>query len=154
MPRRPQFCGEFIYHVMNRAAKRTRLFRQTADYITAEKLLLEAKTALDIRILSYCIMPNHWHLIVWPVSGSQLSQFMRRFTGRHAQHWQAHYSTAGSGAVYQGRYKAIPVQTGNYFYNVCRTSNGILCGRGWSIGRRNGGGPAAGGERTVKPPSC
>jgi putative transposase len=120
MPRRPPFCGEFVYHVMNRAAKRTQLFRRNVDYIAIERLLVETKIATHMRVLSYCIMPNHWHLILWPTSGRQLSQFMRRLTGKHAQLWQSIHSITGSGAVYQGRYKAIPVQTGNYFYNVCR----------------------------------
>lgn len=120
MPRRARFSGEFIYHVMNRAAKRTRLFECSHDYIAVENLLRKAKMATGIRLLVYCIMPNHWHLILWPTSGNQMSQFMRRFTGNHAQLWQHVRSTIGSGAVYQGRYKAIPIQTGTYFYNACR----------------------------------
>ena len=120
MPRRPQFCGEFIYHVMNRAAKRVQLFDANSDYIAVENLLLETKIVTRIRLLDYCIMPNHFHLILWPRAASEMSQFMRRFTGRHAQSWQTAKCSTGSGAVYQGRYKAIPVQTGDYFYNVCR----------------------------------
>jgi putative transposase len=120
MPRRPPFRGEFIYHVMNRAAKRTQLFLTNADYISIEQILLEAKLATTMRMLCYCVMPNHWHFILWPVSGAQLAEFMRLLTGRHAQQWQSIHSTVGFGAVYQGRYKAIPVQSGTYFYNVCR----------------------------------
>ena len=120
MPRRTQFCGEFIYHVMNRAAKRVQLFDANSDYIAVEGLLLKAKMATGIRLLDYCIMPNHFHFILWPKAASQMSQFMRRFTGAHAQFWQTAKCSTGSGAVYQGRYKAIPVQTGQHFYNVCR----------------------------------
>ncbi len=120
MPRRAQFCGEFIYHVLNRAAKRARLFESRDDFVTAEILLARARAATAMRLLDYCTMPNHFHLILWPTSGSQLSQFMRRFTGGHAQAWQTMRGTTGSGAVYQGRYKAIPVQSGRHFYNVCR----------------------------------
>jgi putative transposase len=105
---------------MNRAAKRVQLFDDTRDYIAAENLLFKAKMATGIRLLDYCIMPNHFHLILWPRAASQMSQFMRRFTGAHAQFWQTAKGTAGSGAVYQGRYKAIPVQTGEHFYRVCR----------------------------------
>jgi putative transposase len=105
---------------MNRAAKRARLFEGGCDYLAVENLLLKAKIATRMRLLAYCIMPNHWHLILWPTSATQMSQFMRRFTGNHAQLWQHARSTVGSGAVYQGRYKAIPIQTGTYFYNACR----------------------------------
>jgi putative transposase len=105
---------------MNRAAKRARLFECNDDYRVIERLLLAAKIATDMRLLAYCIMPNHWHLVLWPAAGKQMSQFMRRFTGVHAQHWQLSRCTIGSGAVYQGRYKAIPVQTGEHFYTLCR----------------------------------
>lgn len=109
---------------MNRAAKRAQLFDSSADYLAVETLLHRAKTATEIRLLDYCIMPNHFHLIIWPKAASQMSQFMRIFTGAHAQFWQLARGTVGSGAVYQGRYKAIPVQTGRYFYNVCRYVQG------------------------------
>ena len=105
---------------MNRAAKRARLFDSASDYIATEDLMLRAKRATAMRVLDYCIMPNHFHFIIWPTSATQMSQFMRRFTGEHAQKWQTTRASTGSGAVYQGRYKAIPVQTGRYFYNVCR----------------------------------
>jgi putative transposase len=120
MPRRAQFRGEFIYHVMNRAAKRARLFHCDTDYIAVENLLTRAKAHTNMRLLTYCVMPNHWHLILWPANAHQMSQFMRRFTGTHAQQWQRARSVTGSGAVYQGRYRAIPIQTGRYFYNACR----------------------------------
>jgi putative transposase len=105
---------------MNRAAKRVQLFDANKDYIAVEGLLLKAKMATGIRVLDYCIMPNHFHFILWPRAAREMSQFMRRFTGTHAQVWQNAKCSTGSGAVYQGRYKAIPVQTGEYFYNVCR----------------------------------
>jgi putative transposase len=120
MPRRKQFLGEFIYHVMNRAAKRVQIFESDTDYIAAESLLRKAKTETDVRLLDYCLMPNHFHFIIWPKAASQMSQFMRLFTGSHAQLWQFARGSVGSGAVYQGRYTAIPVQTERYFYNLSR----------------------------------
>lgn len=119
MPRRAQFRGDFIYHVMNRAAKRARLFECSRDYIALEDILSKAKLETGIRLLAYCIMPNHWHLIIWPASATQMSQFMRRFTGHHAQLWQYSRDSVGLGAVYQGRYKAIPIQSETYFHNAC-----------------------------------
>jgi REP element-mobilizing transposase RayT len=52
-------------------------------------------------------MPTHWHLVIQPANGKELSQFMQWFTGTHAQRWQAFRQSAGLAAVYQGRYKAI-----------------------------------------------
>jgi len=120
MPRRPAFVGEFIYHAFNRAATRMRLFDTARDYIAVQELLLEVREAIGIRLLAFCIMPNHWHLILWPRSSIEMSQFLQSFTGTHAQRWRAAHSSIGCGAVYQGRYKAFPIQTGTYFLNACR----------------------------------
>ena len=84
------------------------------------EIVRQAKTINAMRVLAYCIMPNHWHLVIYPATGSQMSQFMRWLTGTHAQRWQAWNGTIGTGAVYQGRYKAIPVQTDGHFLSVCR----------------------------------
>jgi putative transposase len=120
MPRRPSFVGEFVYHVINRAAARMRLFETSQDYVAVQELLFEVKAAIGIRLLAYCIMPNHWHLILWPRNSDEMSQFLQQFTGTHAQRWRAAHESTGAGAVYQGRYRAFPIQTGVYFLNACR----------------------------------
>jgi putative transposase len=120
MPRRPLFVGPYVYHVINRAAAQMKLFKCAKDYIAAQELLFELKLQIGIRLLAFCIMPNHWHFIIWPRSAAEMSRFLQSFTGTHAQRWRAAYLTTGRGCVYQGRYKAIPVQTERYFLNVCR----------------------------------
>ncbi len=65
-------------------------------------------------------MPNHWHFVLWPASGKQLSRFMHWLTLTHSHRWQEFHQTVGTGAVYQGRYKALPIQTDTHFLNVCR----------------------------------
>ena len=120
MPKRQMRCDGLVYHVLNRAAKRSLLFASADDYSALEQILREAKQRTSMRVLAYCIMPNHWHLVLWPNTGIQMSQFMHWFTLTHAQRWQAFHQTVGTGAVYQGRYKAIPIQTDNHFLNVCR----------------------------------
>lgn len=120
MPRRANFVGELVYHVVNRAATRMRLFDSPQDYIAAQQLLFEVTAETGMRLLAYCIMPNHWHLILWPRNSTEMSRFLQLFTGTHAQRWRAFHSSIGCGAVYQGRYKAFPIQTGVYFLNACR----------------------------------
>jgi len=121
MPRRAQVGdGPFVYHVLNRGAKRAVLFFRDADYTAFEGILMEAGRRHGMRILAYCLMPNHWHFLLWPTSARQLREFMHWVTMTHARRWQAFHALVGSGAVYQGRYKAIPVQTDTYYLNVCR----------------------------------
>ena len=73
-----------------------------------------------MRLLAYCIMPNHWHLVVWPRRDGDLSRFMNWLTLTHTQRWHQHRHSVGEGHVYQGRFKSFPVETSEYFLTVCR----------------------------------
>src|SRR5665213_1018344 len=121
MPRRARGpMPEFVYHVMNRGVRRATLFEEPCDYIAFERVLMQTLHRFPVRVLAYCAMPNHWHLIVWPTAPGELSNFMRWLTGTHAQRWHAYHGTSGTGPVYQGRYKAIPVESDLPFLRVCR----------------------------------
>jgi putative transposase len=72
------------------------------------------------RLLSYCLMPNHWHLVLWPRQDSELSAFVRWLTHTHSMRWHAHYHTSGTGHIYQGRFKSFPVERDEHFYSVVR----------------------------------
>jgi len=65
-------------------------------------------------------MPNHFHLVAWPSDDHELSGFMHWSTATHSKRWHSHRQTAGTGSVYQGRFKAFPVQTDPHFLAVCR----------------------------------
>ena len=112
--------GGYAYHVLNRAANRATLFEDDADYEAFERVLVEARERTPIRIACYCVMPNHWHMVLWPRGGDELSEFMRWLTVTHAQRLHAHRQTAGSGPVYQGRFKSFPIQRNEHFLTVCR----------------------------------
>jgi putative transposase len=73
-----------------------------------------------MRLLAYCVMPNHFHLLLWPRGDGDLCQFMQWLTLTHTQRWHAHHHTAGSGHLYQGRFKSFPVQSDDHFLTVCR----------------------------------
>jgi putative transposase len=112
MPRRPRLAtGGLAYHVLNRRVGRLPLFEKPQDYAAFEKILQEAFERTRIRIAAYCLMPNHWHLLLWPRADGELSEVLRWLTVTHTQRWHAHRRTAGTGPVYQGRFKSFPVQT-------------------------------------------
>jgi len=119
---RPQRAadGGFVYHVLNRANARMTVFEKPADYAAFEKVLLQAVERTGTRLLAYCLMPNHWHLVVWPRTDGELSRFVGWLTLTHTQRWHAHRHSAGSGHVYQGRFKSFPVQENGHFYTVAR----------------------------------
>jgi len=113
-------AGGIIYHVLNRANGRQVMFETPQDYQLWEQVLLEAQIQVPMRILSYCVMPNHWHLILWPRRDGDLSRFMAWLTLTHTQRWHAQHRSVGSGHLYQGRFKSFPVQTDDHFLTVCR----------------------------------
>jgi putative transposase len=55
-----------VYHVLNRANGRMRIFAKEADYAAFETILAEAVERTEMRLLAWCVVPNHWHLVVWP----------------------------------------------------------------------------------------
>jgi REP-associated tyrosine transposase len=73
-----------------------------------------------MRICGFCLMPNHWHLVLWPEADGDLARFMQRVTNTHVQRWQRHRRRVGEGHVYQGRYKSFPVQEDDHFYQLMR----------------------------------
>ena len=121
MPRRPRVAtGGLAYHVLNRRVGRLPLFEKSADYVAFEKILAEAHAQTRIRIPAYCLMPTQWHLLLWPRQDGELSEVLRWMTVTHTQRWHAHRRTAGTGPVYQGRFKSFPVQTDEHFLPVAR----------------------------------
>jgi putative transposase len=121
MPRRLRCAsGGFIYHVLNRAVGRATLFDKSADYAAFEKVLRQAQDWQPMRVLCYCAMPNHWHLVLWPAGDGELSEFMRWLTVTHTQRWHAHHHTAGTGPLYQGRFKSFPIEVDDHLLTVCR----------------------------------
>jgi putative transposase len=112
--------GGYVYHVLNRAVGRAALFEKAGDYLAFERVLEEARQQVPMRLLAFCVMPNHWHLVVWPLEDGDLSEYMRWLTVTHTQRWHAAHDTSGTGALYQGRFKSFPVQTDEHFLTVCR----------------------------------
>ena len=80
------------------------------DYAAFERILAETQARIPMRILAWCLMPNHWHLVVWPRKAGELSRFVGWLTLTHTQRWHAIGQSTGSGHVYQGRFKSFPIQ--------------------------------------------
>lgn len=97
------------------------IFDDAGDYDAFERVLEEAAAREPgVGVLSYCLMPNHWHLVVRPTASGELSRFVRWLTLTHTQRWHAHRQTVGGGHVYQGRYKSFLIQAEGHLATVCR----------------------------------
>jgi putative transposase len=121
MPRIARYAPKgLIYHALNRAVARLPLFEKAADYEAFERVLGEAREKFPLEVFAYCVMPNHWHFLLRPTKDDQLTAFLRCVAHTHTMRWHAHHRTSGTGHLYQGRFKAFPVENDDHFYTVAR----------------------------------
>lgn len=106
--------------MLNRANARRTIFHSDGDYRAFESILAEVQGRIPMRILAWCLMPNHWHLVLWPRQDGELSAYLRLVTLTHTQRWHANRASAGTGHLYQGRFKSFAVQDDAHFLAVCR----------------------------------
>jgi len=109
-----------VFHVLNRGVGRRTLFDKDGDFLAFEKVLQETLKTRPVRICAYCLMPNHWHFVLWPERDGDLPAFMQQLTNTHVKRWKRHRRETGFGHLYQGRYKSFPVQSDDHFYQVVR----------------------------------
>ncbi len=120
MPRRNLHrSAGHVFHILNRSVRRERLFFDEADYQAFEDVLRAALARTNTRLLGYCLMPNHWHLVMWPQS-DEVPRFMHWLTATHTRRWHMSRGSRGTGHVYQNRYHAVPVQTERHLLTVLR----------------------------------
>jgi putative transposase len=97
-----------------------RVFRKAADYEAFEHLLGEGLERYPVELLTYCLMPNHWHLVVRPRTGQALGRWMGWVGVTHVRRYHEHYHQRGGGHFYQGRFKSFPVANDEYLLTLCR----------------------------------
>jgi putative transposase len=112
--------GNHVYHVINRANGRLKIFETKDDYLLFEKLLNDAKQETGMRILAYVLMPNHWHLVLYPHNDGDLGIFMHRLTNAHTRLVHVLTNTIGHGHLYQGRYKSFLVDKDSYLLTLIK----------------------------------
>ncbi len=110
MPRRPRasaFTG--YYHVVNRSVRKATLFETRRDYIAFLSVLKLGLEKYQAPLVSYCVLANHWHLLLGPIEKPELSRLLRWVTATHATRWHRFRGTNGTGPVYQGRFHSTPI---------------------------------------------
>jgi putative transposase len=110
--------GGMCYHAINRGNACGEVFHKEADYAAFVALLEQACERLPLRVLAYCLMPNHFHMVLWPHRDGDLSRWMQWLLTAHVRRYHRHYQ--GSGHVWQGRFKAFPIQQDEHLLTVLR----------------------------------
>jgi putative transposase len=121
MPRRPRHeLTGVVFHVMNRAVRGTTLFHTSRDFDAFTSILCEGLSQSTVEVISYEVLDNHFHFVMTCPRVADLSDLMHWFQGTHANNWAGAHRARGRGYVYQGRFKAVPVQTSHSLFRVCR----------------------------------
>jgi putative transposase len=110
--------GGYCYHVLNRGNARGQVFHADADYRAFLQTVADTRAFVPMRVLAYCLMPNHFHLVLWPHADGDLSRFLHRLSTAHVRRYHCRYR--GTGHVWQGRFKAFPIQEDEHLLIVLR----------------------------------
>ena len=119
MPRTPRASGGGVcYHVRNRGNARRQVFHKEGDYRAFVQALRAVGAAIPLRVLSYCLMPKHFHLALWPCGDGDLGRWMHWLMTAHVRRYHRHYHS--SGHVWQGRFRAFPSAEDEHLLTVLR----------------------------------
>jgi putative transposase len=103
---------------MNRGNDRRQVFHDAQDYGQFVALIEQSCRRLPVPVLSYCLMPNHFHLVLWPRGDGDLGRWMQWLLTAHVRRYRKRHG--GSGHVWQGRFKAFPAQSDVHLHTVMR----------------------------------
>ena len=117
MPRRPRVDLAGFHHVVNRGSNRKMVFKQEADYETFLKIVCKAAKTYKVTIHDYCLMSNHYHLLI-ETRSSNLSLFMKQINSNYAIYANKKYNW--SGHFWQGRFYSRYITSEEYFYTLIK----------------------------------
>ena len=110
--------GNLCYHVLNRGNARAEVFHKPDDYGAFLDAMVESSVRIPMRAFAYCLMPNHFHLVLRPYQDGDLSRWMHWLLTTHVRRYLRHYQS--SGHIWQGRFKAFPAQDDEHLVTVVR----------------------------------
>jgi putative transposase len=112
MPRPPRiYPAGVIQHIYNRGNRKQQIFLEPADYLGFLGALADAAARTTVRLIGFCLLTNHWHLLLWPAADQEISSYMQLLMNSHIRDLQARRSVIGNGHFYGGRHKNRAVLT-------------------------------------------
>lgn len=108
------------FHVINRAARKLRIFKKDEDYALFLELLADDIQKTGMKVLAFMIMPDHWHLVLFSEKAGGMKVFMHLLTNAHTRKVHTRTKTTGAGPLYQGRYKSFIIQSGAHLRTVIK----------------------------------
>ncbi|MBN2100318.1 transposase [Candidatus Dojkabacteria bacterium] len=118
MPRnvRPPFIQNAYYHVYDRGNRKNRIFNFPTDNKFFIQKLREIERMTSVEVVSYCLMDNHYHLVLKQGIGPQISKFMQRVKTSYSQYYNTRYRLVGH--TFQGRYNTRLIKGISGLHNI------------------------------------
>jgi len=118
MPRKPRIeIAGGLYHVISRGNNRGKIFRSHEDYLRFTNILGQQKRKTPFFLYAYCLMPNHFHLLI-EMQDEAVSRIMQRVLTTYSRYHNRKYKRIGH--LFQGRYKSILCETDKYLGELVR----------------------------------
>jgi putative transposase len=109
-----------VLHLVNRGNDRKLLFATDRAYEEFLSLVAATQERCPMRLLAYCLMPNHWHMVVWPNATQSVRAFCHRLCTVHAIRHRRDTGTVGHGHLYQHRYHSCAIESERQYFAVLR----------------------------------
>jgi putative transposase len=114
----PVYLPGHIYHIYNRGASRALLFRDEDNYVFALRKIKRYARELTLTLIAYCLMPNHYHLLVRQDGQEQAGLLPQRVFNSYTKAYNKRYDH--SGTLFEGPYKAIHLKNESHLLHLCR----------------------------------
>lgn len=119
MPHRTiQFAQGQYYHIYNRGVEHRPIFREEENYLFVLRLVKRYVGALNISVIAYCLMPNHYHFLLRQDSEEPAGLLPQRVFNSYTKAFNKRYNRTGT--LFEGRYKAVHVDKDSYLLHLCR----------------------------------
>jgi len=124
------FLAQSFYHIISRGNNKQNIFLTRRDNIRYLKCLEKYAEKFNIKIITYCLMPNHIHLLIKIGAKLAIPEFMQALNTAYTKYFNARHST--SGHLFEGPYKHVLIETDEYLVHLSRyihlnpTSSGLV----------------------------
>ncbi len=115
---RPEFLPGYYYHIYNRGANKQQIFKEKSNYLYVIKYLKKYSIELDVSIVAYCLMPNHYHFLVRQNGHYPAGLIPQRIFNSYTKAFNRSYSH--SGTLFEGRYRSKVVEDVSYLIYLCK----------------------------------
>lgn len=112
------YLDQNIYHVYNRGAHRERIFFSEENYRFCLRLFRKYKNKYRVDIIAYCLMPNHYHLLLRQEEGGSISRFLQTTFNTYVQALNKEQGL--SGALFEGSAKSVLIDSESSIVRVVR----------------------------------